>query len=401
MNGFQQGEHTMWRAGKIILAGCLIACGIVVSWAGWAYFQAHQGKVSNQLFVKAEQHYSDENYQAALTLYHQFAAEFPDNLSITLVRERISKIETQLLHQPVKEVEGEENIQDLLKNAITCYRQEKYIAPPENNAIYFTNRLLQLDPGNTAALEIQGIIVKLYEDIATDAMRQREYSRAANIYRLLLEINPFSPGLQEKLQLAMNRRQPVSYDSDGNFTVDAAQSLASQQIVRKNDADPAGALVSENLMFSETSGSLIDSLQNVVAQENAAPIPIKNVHQSTMPALPAGENDENTSQILGADGENPILNELMIDSGRRIYAYQESIFIPADWEIATGEVTAQCVIGTDGKVESVDIIDAHGDKRINHLIMATLRNYRFEPATYRGRPVRYKVIEKVELADLR
>ena len=401
-DGYQQGDQpAIQRAGKFILMGFLIVCAFVISWAGWVYFQAQQGKVSNHLFVQAERYYNQQNYQAALALYRQFSEDFPDNLSIELVQERIRNIEGLLTTEQDVKPEIGDNIQELLKNAIACYRQEKYIAPAENNAIYFTNRLLELDPGNIAALEIQGIIVNMYDQIAKKAMERREYARAANIYQLLLEINPFSPGLQEKLTLAQNRRQ-LNENSD----LEAAdgqpsQPLAHQQALRKNDADPAGALVSENLMFSETTGSVIDSLQTLVARENSSPIPIKNVENTTMPVLTAADGQQRAaSQILGSGGEIPVLNELMIDSGRRIYAYQESIFIPADWEAATGQVQAQCIIGTDGIVESVDIVEAHNDKRINHLIVATLRNYRFEPATYRGQPIRYKVIETVKLADL-
>ncbi len=69
-------------------------------------------------------------------------------------------------------------------------------SPPEDNAYYYFNRLLEVEPGNPEALQGIARVAGAYADMAEQAVRQKDYPRAEQYVDRGLQVDPDNKRLQ-------------------------------------------------------------------------------------------------------------------------------------------------------------------------------------------------------------
>ena len=57
------------------------------------------------------------------------------------------------------------------------------------------------------------------------------------------------------------------------------------------------------------------------------------------------------------------------------------------------KIRVECIVDTDGRVESVSLVKPSTNKSLNKLAADTFKRYKYKPATFQGNPVRFKVVE--------
>ena len=83
--------------------------------------------------------------------------------------------------------------------------EDRLTSPPSDNAHYYYQRLLALDPGNEKALKGFSEIAERYVVLAEKEFAQRNYDNAQNFIRMGLQIEPDNEGLLALQQFIQNR----------------------------------------------------------------------------------------------------------------------------------------------------------------------------------------------------
>lgn len=84
----------------------------------------------------------------------------------------------------------EEQIKLYQSQAEDAFLDNRYGFPPEENALYFTEQILSLDPSNQFALEMKERVRKALLQSAQSAIARKDSGLAQEIYNLLLEYYP-------------------------------------------------------------------------------------------------------------------------------------------------------------------------------------------------------------------
>lgn len=156
------------------------------------------------VFAEAEKKFNDQNYASALVMYREFVTRYPEDYLVSLAQNRIETINN---HFAFEKQQKEQNIEELLQNAKEAYRKQRYLKPQDDNVLSYTSRVLELDPTNSSAMELQALLVRYYEDKAIDAQK-RGYSRtAANYYESILQIMPNDSTTLAKIEALKSRKR--------------------------------------------------------------------------------------------------------------------------------------------------------------------------------------------------
>jgi len=114
----------------------------------------------------------------------------------------------------------EEKIAELLANGQRSLRQYRLLIPNNNNAYYYFQLALKLDPGNNAAIDGLEQIVARYTTLATSALNKNETKKAEQYITRGFRVSPNDEGLQalrEQMNAPPVKIAPVS-EPEGFFT---------------------------------------------------------------------------------------------------------------------------------------------------------------------------------------
>ena len=116
----------------------------------------------------------------------------------------------------------EEKIAELLSNGQRLLRQDRLLIPNNNNAYYYFQLALKLDPGNNAAIDGLKQIVARYTTLATSALNKNETKKAEQYITRGFRVSPNDEGLQalrEQMNAPPVKIVPVSEpEPEGFFT---------------------------------------------------------------------------------------------------------------------------------------------------------------------------------------
>lgn len=102
------------------------------------------------------------------------------------------------------------------------------------------------------------------------------------------------------------------------------------------------------------------------------------------------------TDLLDDIGDNTVMTEDTVDSKPRITNRPPMEFPKsAAKEGTTGFVVVNLLIGEDGNVELVRIVDSQPQGVFDNIVMTGIRNWNFSPATYKGKPVKVWAKQKV------
>ncbi len=179
--------------------------------------------------------------------------------------------------------------------------------------------------------------------------------------------------------IAGNTSQPAS-NTESTDSGGGTETPATSEYLAANNATGGGTAPPAPVQPPETSpaSSPAPSTSNTSSPVAASTVPETAVPPSP-PALPE------TSQ--------PLL-EVMIDGGKRKYIKRVTPTYPSIYQRTgfEGKVILEAIVGINGQVESYRVLRSDGDLFAEAAIEA-IKQFRYQPATFHGKPVKFRVIE--------
>jgi TolA-binding protein/RNA polymerase subunit RPABC4/transcription elongation factor Spt4 len=173
------------------------------------------------LFSRAEEHFQEGRYEAALQLYREYKMRYPGNDVIPAVNERINQIRENESARIQKQIK----IYSLMKKAAESYNKKRFLKPYDENAMMYIREALQEDPAFVPALALQNRIVDFYFEQAAKAFDEDRYDRAVMYYENILAIRPTDTKIQADLDRALKLKYVYGMLDDMSSLADAPQEL--------------------------------------------------------------------------------------------------------------------------------------------------------------------------------
>ncbi len=389
----QTGESTRkswftYSAAVILLLACAISF----------YAFTYPEYARKSLFSSAEKLFDSEQYHDALEEYTAFSKKYPGDSFLPTVMQRIRQIE----QIEAERHEREARFQELMGEAKAMFEQEISLSAKTDDAMHFITEILAEDPKYVPALQLRDRIVAEHFDNAQAAFEKEEYALALNHYEQVLKIKPNDAEVVSQINRTLELKN-----------VDEMLKNLSKLARTKTDID---RLRKEKARLKKQIQTSQDRLQKITRQNNAGKVSVSI--PKTVPVMPEKdaaeflpENStpekslaetvddlgiELTTNIQTPEKKPLVVEETFIDGGKKKYLYRASPRLPKD--IDTKEfimVLAECIVGWDGKVEDVMLVSPSKDARIDQIARESFREFRFEPATYKGDPVKFKSIEVI------
>ncbi len=392
---------------------------------------SEKGAQSAQLFAQAESFFTAGNHANALRLYRQLVNQYPEDPLAEVARSRMAKVQAALLELERDKLMREQRITLLLEQARKAFARQRYLSPEDDNAELYIREILMLDPAHEEALQLQQKIVDYYTRRGEMAFQKKRYQAARRFFENVLEISPEDAYARELLaeidaaeaaarRAERQRRQAQKLARSNNPSSSTSKnspgrsSTSRSETVSKKSAGTGTALSGANSGGSPATSAPVNTAssagKNTSTAAGASSPQIASTTGTGSTKTPAGRTSKpaptGTASATGNPNTStksseavkviPILDETEIDGGVRQYVLKPQPEVPRTWRYGGfAKVKAECTVGTDGRVEEVLILLPSKFKPLNRLAEETLRKYRYKPATYRGKPVKFKVIEEV------
>lgn len=354
---------------------------------------------------------------------------------------------------PVRTAEMNNHIQSLMQKALTAYQEDRIVTPVNDNAIYYIRAVLKLDSTNVIMTKLRETIIGFYEEKATEAVETRDHKAAIAFYSKLLNIFPDDPNYQKQILSTIPK---VLYEQSNNQLNSAiAQSLQEQQKTNRNprkkqslsnskhikrqnkSALPAAEDINEALSIRDMpkmiSSERLTSLEkpptpvseisddksgsgpgNIAREEKESFVPVAAAGATTKKNenIPDNsEKDRNTTNtdpaiISAAPPKSisdeisttvPIIIEGLLDKRRREYIHREPAKYPIVYQKIEreGKVILEVIVGLDGNIEDYKVLKSDGNPFTQSAVKA-LQKFKLKPGTFKGKPVKFKIIERFD-----
>lgn len=288
-----------------------------------------------------------------------------------------------------------EQYSQLMTQANEAYQEQRYLQPEGNNVIAIVNGILELEPEHKGALDLRDQVLLHYFEAAEAALDNEDYGASVEAYKNILKIKPNDPEIISEI----NRTLELKKVHDALNEMDR---LAATQAEIKDLQKQKYRLRSEIQDLSNSNSAR----RGRTGSRPATPVQVDGLDKlgigNDEGKVNALELDQNDIDALGievpTDNSPPLIAESMIDAGVKEYLRHDLPFIPR--RLRSDEplrIEAECVVSKDGEVESVNILTPTKNPQLNQLALNAFRNFRFKPATYKGNPVRFKVVEVLEI----
>ncbi|RMF56537.1 MAG: hypothetical protein D6748_13235 [Calditrichaeota bacterium] len=383
------------------------------------------------LLQQADENFQQQNYTAALQLYSQFQDQFPQAPEINSVKERIASI-SSILENRQKNLAL---LQSLEKQALQAFETGQIVSPEEDNVLSYLNQMLQIDPTYGPALELENQVIEYLLAEAENAFNESRYDDALENYKQILTLKPDDTQLLDEIEKTLklkNIQEMLQNLSEISKTRAEIQNLQQERIRlqaqlkrersrfqqltkdRKSNSLTSATPTRKKNTASRPTTRKPRSTQPLAEKKSTTPRrnsttpatrPKTTTTAKKTPTTSASQN-EPVENLLGIellpteeantnDSEQPpVIDEKLIDGGEKQYVHKETPRLPPS--VKKGDmlmILAECVVSVKGNVESVKLLTPLDDERINQVALNALKNYRFKPATFRGKPVRFKTVE--------
>ena len=381
-----------------------------------------KGVSSAELFSQAEAFYEKGDYVNALSLYQEIKTQFPKDPLIKVVDRRIEEVKAKIEEARKTQEKLEQHLKAILERAQEAYQKRRFLKPENDNAIGYINQILALEPNYQPALELRDKIVQYFRTQAKEAEAKQQYDRAIQMYKNILQIIPDDAETLNAFNMVLGLNQYNQIQSTYSKLARTEKELqrlrsmlTEEQKKRKEQEAKLKSLVqkSEPSPLASAVTTTPDKATKPVEEAPApaptpapaatsppAPKPAKSTSTTavapTPTPAPAPVKETPTAKSTRKSPVIPLVLEPLIDGGKRQYIHKETPVVPATWHISkTERVRAECIVGVDGRVEKVRVLQPASQERLTKLAVEALKKYRYKPATRNGSPVRFKVVELI------
>ena len=251
----------------------------------------------------------------------------------------------------------------LLVRAGDAIKQQRYLAPPGNNAFELYLRVLRLQPGNR---------------VATDAMRET-FSLAADSAEQTIN-SARSADAERQIDL-LATADPANYI----VTILRSKLSAQRKMLDQQQAEVAATQQQE----SEARAS--DELANEVAQQRAMQLAAQPKVALASPKVVLHVPEPPTFK--------PKPNVTLSTEAVLLQAALPTYPASALSEKRSGWVVVSFVIGVDGRTNEVQVVNSKPRRIFDRAATDAVRRYRFKPATRNGTPVPSVRQQRIEFAQ--
>lgn len=390
------------------------------------------------LYAKAGAFYEGGEYEEAWSLYRDYVGQHPNSENVGEARQRIEDIQ-----RITEELRQEEiALYSLMEKAAQAFNNGKFIRPESDNAYFYTSAILSSQPTFAPALELEKRIVSRFFTEAEAAFDEERFEDAVAAFQNILKIKPDDSEVLEQLdrtlkvknvnemmgtlgQLAqakedvkklqkekykLKRQIKLEQRKLGGINKKASTGKKFEYTVPKNVANRQKVFDTRKKTASSSQNGLLTKPdrkreKDIIATTSKAIRP-----SSTIDDAPINESKD-LGEALGiqllqtnsagnvdkaATAASKLVEETLIDGGKKEYLHRESPSVSDKNDNA--EITmilAECIVGLDGNVETVNIVSPAEDQQLNQLALESFKKYQFKPATFNGEPVKFKSIEVI------
>lgn len=346
------------------------------------------------IFMQAEQFFNSEDYKEALKLYENFVKISPNNPNLAIAKNRIKILRKTVFVEDSLNIEADrkQTIKDLMRKAEEAYQKGHYLYPTDINTIYFVNKILEIDPEYSPVLFYRDKIIAYYTRRARQAIEEKEYPTAVGYYENILKIIPDDQLAKSNYTMAVELQklsgQPHNSSQNQSIEKESLSKIIDTLLTSGKD---------KNATQSESSGKKVE-------ESNSPKIDEQNIDNSSSKKLATRESSLPMNDMLppanslaleiNSNSEVPLVIEALIDGGKRKYVHREKPSIP-NWITYEGThmVRVENIVDINGKVESVTILSSSNIKELDYFASKAFKKFEYQPATQRGKPVRFRVVE--------
>ncbi len=179
---------------------------LIITASAVGYFVIKQNSHSpGMIYARAEKLLSQGKSPEAQQLYNEFLDRYPDDVLAPIVQSKIEHLEQA---PPKTDAPGndEKHLSALLDNAQQALREGRYTSPPDNNVLYYTNKVLEINPRHPGARMLREKLFVHFQNEAQAALDQEQYNKAITYYQTQLEIKPGDPEVINLIHEALTRK---------------------------------------------------------------------------------------------------------------------------------------------------------------------------------------------------
>lgn len=385
---------------RVILLSGLIAT-LVLAAGIWFFINTKHQKEQQvtTLFALAENSFKRSDYPKASELFEQFVLQYPDNSLSELAQKRLDAIAIMEAEAQKQRAGRSQQIEETLKRAQTAMNLRRYLTPENDNALQHIREVLSIDPFQKQALEMLNTVGNFYRTEAEREFSRGRYDHAKNYYANIQTIYPGDEFAGEQIvkiddlirEGALRRRQIARQNTASNPVAQSEQPVSASNA--NTQSAPSQSSPEKKTAATSTAK---ETGSQPLASLNTTILPLNNT--ASMPVNPVDTKPATSDSIssLNAAPELISVDESQIDSGKKVLIRKAEPVVPRSWNYGGfSRVRAICTVGTDGQVETVEIVSPAKYRRLNDLTTETLLKYRYKPATFNGMPTRFKTVEEI------
>ncbi|MFQ5583447.1 MAG: energy transducer TonB, partial [Calditrichia bacterium] len=141
-----------------------------------------------------------------------------------------------------------------------------------------------------------------------------------------------------------------------------------------------------------------DSLMTQFQNDDELMRELNNPQHNIIPAEEVRQGNDSSGDPALLSNRMPDLNdpiiEALIDGGQRKYVQRQKPVLPSWLKYeGTYKIRVECTVDRQGRVENVKVLSPSGNEVLDKLAVDTFKQFRYKPATFRGEPVRFRVVE--------
>lgn len=225
-------------------------------------------------------------------------------------------------------------------------------------------------------------------------INQKNYDREDNpAYGRILTL-PLFRNQQRSVARSFPQQQGENRSSDSSSQLVTNQSLNNPSVINSNtDNSQSSPSSNQDENLTNTESNLGNQISN---EENSEQLGFSELEKDTQIAARNVVNLEPSpiDGITSIDINQPII-EGLLDGGKREYLRKVKPEYPQIYKVTghEGSVFMEVVVGKDGRVENYKILKTDGEY-FSQSAEEAIKKYIYKPATFKGIPVRFRIIER-------
>jgi protein TonB len=268
---------------------------------------------------------------------------------------------------PVPEMTKEQ----LLKEAGTAFREQRYVAPPGNNALEYYLRVLDKEPNNASARDALREGFPFFTGPAEQYINAGNVEEANRVIDLLTKVDPNNFTLNILRSKLDAKKKQVDHD----------QQVAAATAARAAAAPAPNAQNAQNAAAPPT------------APTEAAPTPAQTAataaaKPATAPATPPPAPVQAPVPAPAPAGES--------HAAELVRAVQPDYPPDAYRSRAQGWVEVEFTVGADGTVSNAQVVTAEPSRIFNSAAVNAVKRWTFKPKMENGKAVEEQMRRRIE-----